>query len=112
MERTRGWSIPATVSGGGDLEQLGDTLDRGGLCDLGQSRDFEDLLETILRGFALIPLPRHDAEKVPALAFGHRFDAVPSLRRSGRRAGARSGLRCGGAGGVARRRGGTPAGPD
>src|ERR1041384_3105134 len=73
MERTRGWSIPATVSGGGGLEQLVDHLHRGGLRDLRERADLEDLLEPILRGFALVALPRHYAEQVPALAFGHRL---------------------------------------
>src|SRR5207248_1415640 len=56
--------------------------------------DLEDVLEPILRSFALVALARHDAEQVPALAFGHRLGysarnaaravrAVPTRRRGG-----------------------------
>src|SRR5690349_6546571 len=80
MERTRGWSIAATVSGGGGLEQLVDHLHRRSLRDLRERADLEDLLEPVLGGFALVALPRHESEQVPALAFGHRLGRAVGVR--------------------------------
>src|SRR5262245_59442805 len=79
----RGWSIAATVSGGGGLEKLVDHPRRSRLRDLGEGRDIEELFEPVLRSFALVALPRHDAEQVPALGLGHRLGAIARPGRSG-----------------------------
>src|SRR5262245_13107979 len=69
----RGWSIAATVSGGGGLEQLVDHPRRCSLRDLGEGRDLKEFFQSILGGFTLVALSRHDAEQVPALRLGHRL---------------------------------------
>src|SRR5258708_1617241 len=83
MVRGSSMSI-APVPGGGGQESV-DHLRRCGLADLGERGDLEEVLETFLGGFALIALPGHEPEQVPALGLAHRLHTIPSLGRPGRR---------------------------
>src|SRR5438876_172620 len=88
MVRGSSMSI-APVPGGGGQKSV-DHLRRGGLADLRERRNLEEVLQALLGRFALVALPRHQSEQVSALGLAHRLDGVRCLRWPGGRVATRS----------------------